>query len=410
MQLMTMRLPFTLLVLSLVLINGAAAQSPPVPPAEIPTPSAPPLMPPPGAPEPVKPPATKPAEKVRPRLAPPPAPAAAKKPEPKPAAPVVSATPAPDNPNVDFVYGAYQRGEYKTTFGLALPRAEAGDIHAMTMLGELYANGLGVKRDYAKATDWYKRAVAGGDAEAMLALAMMRLGSYGGVAADQQEAAKLLASAAKLGEPKAAYNLALMYLGGQTLPQDIKRAAELMRQAADAGNAEAQYALATFYKEGTGVEKNMDIAVRLLQAASLADNVDAEVEYAIALYNGTGTPRNQPAAVALLRKAAKQGSPVAQNRLARVLLSGQGAPLDKVEALKWHLVAKTQGKGDPMLDEELSKVSPEERAKAEALAHRWLGDPVDATAPAAQPVPQGQAKPLSAPPIPYTQMPGAPKR
>ena len=28
----------------------------------------------------------------------------------------------------------------------------------MTMLGELYANGLGVKRDYAKAAEWYKKA------------------------------------------------------------------------------------------------------------------------------------------------------------------------------------------------------------------------------------------------------------
>ena len=408
---MTMRFPITLLVLSFVLTTGAAAQSPPVPPAEIPSPAAPSPQPP-AAAEPVKPAAAKPAEKAKPKPQPPPAPAAAKKPETKPAAPVVTATPAPtpDNPNADFVYGAYQRGEYKTAFGLAQPRAQAGDIHAMTMLGELYANGLGVKRDYAKAIEWYKKAVAGGDAEAMLALAMMRLGNYGGAAADQQEAAKLLASAAKLGEPKAAYNLALIYLGGQALPQDLKRAAELMRQAADAGNAEAQYALATFYKEGTGVEKNMETAVRLLQAASLADNVDAEVEYAIALYNGTGTPRNPPAAVALLRKAARQGSPVAQNRLARVLVSGQGVPADKVEALKWHLVAKTQGKGDPVLDEELSKVSPEERAKAEALAHRWLGDPVDATAPAGQPVAPGQAKPLSAPPIPYTQMPGAPKR
>ena len=156
--------------------------------------------------------------------------------------------------------------------------------------------------------------------------------------------------------------------------------------AADAGNTEAQYALATFYKEGTGVEKDMEKAVRLLQAAALADNVDAEVEYAIALYNGAGTPRNQPAAVALLRKAAKQGSAIAQNRLARVLVSGQGAPMDKVEALKWHLVAKTAGKGDPFLDDELSKLSPEDRARAEALAHRWLGDKVDSPAPAGQPL------------------------
>ena len=113
--------------------------------------------------------------------------------------------------------------------------------------------------------------------------------------------------------------------------------------------------------------------MQLLQAAALAENVDAEVEYAIALYNGTGTPRNLPAAVALLRKAAKQGNPIAQNRLAWVLFYGSGTPMDKVEALKWHLIAKTAGKGDIPLDEKFATLSPEERAKGEQAAKLWLG-------------------------------------
>jgi TPR repeat protein len=146
-----------------------------------------------------------------------------------------------------------------------------------------------------------------------------------------------------------------------------------MRISADAGNPEAQYALATFYKEGTGVPKDIEKAVRLLQAASLADNVDAEVEYAIALYNGTGTSKNEAAAVALLRKAAKQNSPIAQNRLASVLVARPDAPEDRIEGLKWHIVAKTAGKGDVKLDEALAQASPEDRAKAEAAARKWLG-------------------------------------
>jgi uncharacterized protein len=153
----------------------------------------------------------------------------------------------------------------------------------------------------------------------------------------------------------------------------LRRAAELLRVAADAGSAEAQYALATFYKEGTGVPKDAEKAARLLQAASLAGNVDAEVEYAIALFNGTGTSKNEAAAITLLRKAAKQNNPVAQNRLARVLASGQGVPVDKVEALKWHTVAKTAGKGDPDLDRVLSTMSPEDKAKADAAVRKWLG-------------------------------------
>src|SRR5215469_10164924 len=97
--------------------------------------------------------------------------AAAKKPpatDPKPAGkppPAAAATPpsAPEDPNVDLVYGAYQRGQYKTAFDLAIPRAQAGDVKAMTMLGELYSNALGIKRDYVKANEWYKRAADGGD-------------------------------------------------------------------------------------------------------------------------------------------------------------------------------------------------------------------------------------------------------
>ena len=137
---------------------------------------------------------------------------------------------------------------------------------------------------------------------------------------------------------------------------------------------EAQYALATFYKEGTGVPKDVEKSVRLLQAAALADNVDAEVEYAIALYNGTGTPRNQPAAVALLRKAARQNNPIAQNRLR--LGAGRADRArrwTRSRRLKWHIVAKTAGKGDPMLDEAFADLSPEDRAKAEAAARKWLG-------------------------------------
>ena len=50
------------------------------------------------------------------------------------------------------MFGAYQRGQYKTAFDLATNRAQFnGDPKAMTMLGELYANAMGVKRDYAKA-------------------------------------------------------------------------------------------------------------------------------------------------------------------------------------------------------------------------------------------------------------------
>src|SRR5882757_8208691 len=76
------------------------------------------LLPPPGAPPPV---VSKPAKaKI---LKP-----AAKRPAPAPTpAPAVTAAPVPDDPNADVVYGAYQRGQYKTAFDLANARAQNGD-------------------------------------------------------------------------------------------------------------------------------------------------------------------------------------------------------------------------------------------------------------------------------------------
>ena len=79
----------------------------------------------------------------------------------------------------------------------------------MTLLGELYANGQGVNRDDRKAADWYKQAADRGDREATFALAMLRI-SGRGTPANREEAPKLLAFAARLGNAKAAYNLALL--------------------------------------------------------------------------------------------------------------------------------------------------------------------------------------------------------
>jgi uncharacterized protein len=47
--------------------------------------------------------------------------------------------------------------------------------------------------------------------------------------------------------------------------------------------------------------------------------------------------------------------------------------MDKVEALKWHTIAKTAGKGDPDLDQALAGLSAEDKAKAEAGVRKWFG-------------------------------------
>jgi uncharacterized protein len=303
-------------------------------------------------------------------------PAAAKKPAPAPAPapqPAQAAPPAQQNgPKPDLAFGAFQRGYYLTAFSLATQRATAkNDAKSMTLLGELYANGLGVPQDDQKAASWYRLAAARGDPNAMFALAMFDLQGRAGPR-NRPESAKWLAAAAKLGHSIAAYDLALLYIEGELFPRDFSRAAQLLRQAADAGNPQAQYALGTLYKDGRGVPQDMKEAVHLFALAALGDQTDAEVEYGIALFNGDGVAPNQELAAELFRKAATKGNPIAQDRLALILSKGVGAKADPIEAAKWHLIAKAAGDTDIDLDVFVSQLDATARATAEKRAKPWI--------------------------------------
>jgi TPR repeat protein len=289
----------------------------------------------------------------------------------------------------DLAYGAYQGGKYLAAFAIATRRAnDNADPAAMALLGEIYANGFGIRRDDEKAAAWYSLAADRGDRAAAYSLAMFRLGARGGPR-DVQAAVDLLTRAAKLGHAAAAYDLALLYLDGQQVPRDLGRAAELFRQSADAGNPDAQHALATLYKEGRGVTQDYAEALRLLAAAARAGNTDAEVEYAIALYNGgigranreaqkkderseEQRQRDQAAAGALFLRAAKKGSAIAQNRLAVMLATGRGLPANPIAAAKWHIIAKAGGDADLALDEFVYGLKPAEREAGEKAAKVWL--------------------------------------
>ncbi len=96
--------PISILVTGLMLAaSGASAQISLAPPG---------AEKPPAASKPTAKPKPKPREVVKETVKKP----AAPKPEATPAAPAATVTPAPapDDPNVDFVYAAYQRGQYKT--------------------------------------------------------------------------------------------------------------------------------------------------------------------------------------------------------------------------------------------------------------------------------------------------------
>lgn len=273
----------------------------------------------------------------------------------------------------DLAYGAYQRGLYLTALREATARLERDpdDAAAMTLLGELYNQGLGTRQDPAKAAEWYRLAAGRGDAHALAALGLMAIDGRG-MPRNPGQGKAWLEEAAVKGEPSAAYNLALLLLPtGATA--DLTRAVELLRVAAEAEIGEAQHSLGVLYLTGRGVSRDPAEAARWFLRAARNGNLAGEVEYAILLFNGEGVPADEALAARTFRRAAWRGNAIAQNRLARLYVVGRGVPQNLVEAAAWHLVAAGQGLTDAWLDQALRNLSPDDRARAERLAAERAG-------------------------------------
>jgi len=84
----------------------------------------------------------------------------------------------------------------------------------------MYENGSGVKKDYAEAAKWYRKAAMQGAASAQ-------------------------------------YNLGYMYLNGQGVPQNYAEAEKWYRKAADQGDADALGVLGLAYYLGKWVPKDL---------------------------------------------------------------------------------------------------------------------------------------------------------
>ncbi len=279
---------------------------------------------------------------------------------------------------VDLAYGAFQRGYYITALSLALERAEKNDAAAQTLVATIYANGLGIAQDMARAASWYDIARKNGDMRAAFELALLYQNGTG-VPKNRQLAAELFQTAADAGHREAIYNLALLHVEGIHAEPNLVRAVELMSQAAAAGLSEAHYDYGIMLLQGVGIAPNRSLGANHVGIAAQNGLLDAQVEYATLLYLGTGIEQDRPEAFLWYQQAAIGGSAVAQNRLAKLLAVGEGTNLDLQTAAMWRALAQRQGLNDPQLEELLVSISPADLAKAQLRARFWPSDPPNET-------------------------------
>lgn len=275
---------------------------------------------------------------------------------------------------VDYAFGAFQRGYFLTALALALPRAEQGDAAAQTLIAEIYAKGLGVRQNPERAAGWYQLAARNGDRLAIFELGMLYQEGVG-IARSRERAAELFAQAAEAGYIPAKYNLALLHVEGIYAAPSLSTAAALMKEAADAELAEAQYDYGAMLLEGAGVLPDIAEGARYIGLAAMQGLAPAQVDYATLHYLGQGVERSVETAALWYERAAESGSAVAQNRYAKLLAVGEGVELDLEEAAMWRALARRQGLTDPALDRLLISISPQSLARAEERARFWPSTP-----------------------------------
>lgn len=266
---------------------------------------------------------------------------------------------------------AFAQGEYLTALEIAEKQAAAGRASAYGVIGRIYAEGLGVSRDEARAAEAYRKGAEAGDAESAFALGVM-LAEGRGVPKDRTAAATYFEAAARTGHALANYNLGVLFLIGDGKPENPIRAAQHIEYAASQGVAAAQYDIAALYQTGTGVAADAYLAATWMHRAAEQGLAEAELDYAVMILRGFGLNADVPKAIDYLKSAAAKGLAAAQNRLAWCYAEGVRVGKNPLEAARWRLIAKAGGLDDPALDTYVGKLSAADRARAERAANQWL--------------------------------------
>jgi uncharacterized protein len=174
--------------------------------------------------------------------------------------------------------------------------AEAGDIDAQNMLGELYETGAEI-RDYAEAAKWYR------------------------LAAEAEPSRTLW------GVRAAMFNLGRVFAYGRGVPQDYAEAIKWYNRAIDAGNFSASYGLGLLYEQGHGVAQDFRRAIELYYAAAPIDR-EARERLFLLYERELPLPKDDAAAIEWYRTAAQNGDARARAGLGLRYKFGKGVERD----------------------------------------------------------------------------------
>ena len=205
------------------------------------------------------------------------------------------------------VHTMQQRVQPEVAFALMAAEAEKGSAAAMLTLGQFYEQGVGIRRNYSKALEWYEKAARAGQAEGYYNLGVCyEIGM--GASADAAKALQNYQKAADMGLPIALNKLASMCISGTGTAKDTAKGIAYLEKAADAGVAAAANDLGALYLAGL-----------------------------------LGQKKDEKKALAMFRRAADLGNLEAIRTIAAIHKDGIGTRADPVTAYTWYTIARRGG-------------------------------------------------------------------
>lgn len=257
------------------------------------------------------------------------------------------------------------------TFDPANPSRMSSKTEAAMYLARIYEVGFKVPKNPKLSRRYYMKADEFGFLLATHTVGEMYLSCYGG----EKNVAKAIdyfTRAGTTGYAPSQYALGeIYYYGDFGLPQDKTLAGAWLLKAAKGGYPDALYAVARMYELGEGgATANSATALVYYKEAAIKGQVDAEAMLGLYFYLGEGgAPKDLDIARKLFQRASEQGNPDAMFNLGVMMANGEGGPKDLVRAYCWFSIAEKGEveKAGPALKELSAKMTPEDRAAAEAL-------------------------------------------
>ena len=185
--------------------------------------------------------------------------------------------------------------------------ADMGNADAASAIGQLLnAGARGMTRDHARAYRYFTQAAAAGDVDAMSHLGHMHANGLG-VKPNNESALALFTRAAEKGNSHAQYGLGYMHLAGFGVPRNHDKAVKYFNLAAEQGSAEAQFHLGALHARGVGVSKDYAKAFYNFNLAAHQGHATAIYNLAMMQLAGMGLPQSCRNAAGLLKGLAERG-------------------------------------------------------------------------------------------------------